>query len=405
MKALRQRFGTKARSVRTISRWSLLFFLSLGVVYLFKGWPFIFIAVVGVLVLLRTIDKIPYICPKWTWLFGPRSLWEWLDLLFVPLVLAAIGLQLSSFFTRRQSDNNVQQIRFEATERYLKMFTQSDVLAKLKRRAQDSNTDSLRYPAAAEWAREPCSVISSDQGVLLSNFTRATLSQLSALNPSANTPQPQKKIILEYLHRVGAITHNSHSISTKFFDMRSSDLYQARLPRACLDSVMFADSVATAPSRSDLRFADLSGADLRGANLARANLRYANLRGARLDGWASLAKADLRGADLRDTIVTNETITDGAIYNTKPIDILQVHKNWLSKFICFDAEAILHSERWCPDPKDYMIIPPTRFPERFYVNGKLDENLVRSSFGSQCLNSHCERMRVLNTVPTLVGRS
>jgi hypothetical protein len=185
--------------------------------------------------------------------------------------------------------------------------------------------------------------------------------------------------------------------------MRSSDLFQARLSKACLDSVMFADSAGSYHSHSDLRFADLSGADLRGANLAKANMRYANLRGARLDGWASLARADLRGADLRETIVTKETITDGAIYNTKPIDIHKVHTSWLSKFICFEAKTILHSERWCPDPKDYAVIPPTKFPARFYVNGELDEGLLRSSFGTQCLNGSCEYMRSLNRIPALAG--
>ncbi len=405
MKALRDRFRTRSRSVRTIGRWILLFVISLGAVYLFKGWPLIFIAVVAVLVLLRTIDRLPYIGSKWKWLFGEKTLWEWLQLVFVPLVLAAVGLQLSSYFTRRQSDNNIQQIRFEATERYLKMFTESDILSGVRRRPLDEKAAAKGkpYPAAAEWSREPCSPIPSEKGVLLSNFTRATLNQLSALSPSASAPQPQKKIILEYLHRIGAITHDSHSINTKFFDLQSADLYQARLPLACLDSVSFADSAGSQRSRSDLRFADLTGADLRGANLAKANLRYAKLMGARLDGWASLARADLRGADLSDAIVTQQTITDGAIYNTKEIDVHGVHRNWLTRFICFEAEAVLNSERWCPDPKDYESIPPTKFPARFYVDGRLDEDRIRRSFGTQCLNSHCEYMVSDDTVPKLAG--
>lgn len=409
MKALRERFTTRGRGVRTIGRWILLFSFSLGAVYLFKGWPLIFVAVIAVLVLLRTIDGLPYIGSKWKWLFGEKTLWEWLQLVFVPLVLAAVGLQLSSYFTRRQSDNNIQQIRFEATERYLKMFTESDILSGVRRRPIDATADPAgnAYLTGAEWTQEPCSVIPSEKGVLLSNFSRATLNQLSALSPSSGTPQPQKKIILEYLHSIGVITHDTHSINTKFFDMRSADLYQARLPRACLDSVNFADSAGSQRSRSDLRFADLRGADLRGANLAKANLRYARLMGARLDGWASLAKADLRGADLTNAIVTQETITDGAIYNTKTIDVHGVHRHWLSKFICFDAEAVLHTERWCPDPKDYKSIPPTKFPARFYVDGnvagKLDEGLIRISFGTQCLDSHCEYMKDDNSVPKFAG--
>lgn len=408
MKALRDRFATRARSLRTITRWMLLFFLSLSAVYLFKGWPLILIAIVGSLVLLRTIDRFPYIGPKWKWLFGDRHLWEWLELLFVPLVLAAVGLQLSSYFTRRQSDYNIHQLRFESTERYLKMFTESDVLAKLK----TIPVSEAQTYQPVNWDANPCSVRSSPQGALLSNFTRATLSQLSALRPSSSTPQPQKKIILEYLHRVGAITHGAHSINTKFFDMESSDLYQARLSKACLDSVMFADSAASVRSHSDLRFADLSMADLRGANLAKANLRYANLRGARLDGWASLAGADLRGADLRDTIVTPETITRKAIYNTKKIPVHDVHRNWLFKRICYELAETLHSERWCPDPKDYQVICPTKFPQEFYVdrnveyescdvNGTLDEERLKT-FGNQCLNGdRCTYMRRQNSVPTL----
>ena len=332
---------------------------------------------------------------------GEKTLWEWLQLVFVPLVLAAVGLQLSSYFTRRQSDNNIQQIRFEATERYLKMFTESDILSGVRRRPLDEKAapKGKPYPASAEWSREPCSPIPSEKGVLLSNFTRATLNQLSALSPSASTPQPQKKIILEYLHRIGAITHDSHSINTKFFDLQSADLYQARLPLACLDSVSFADSAGSQRSRSDLRFADLTGADLRGTNLAKANLRYAKLMGARLDGWASLARADLRGADLSDAIVTPQTITDGAIYNTKEIDVHGVHRNWLTRFICFEAEAVLNSERWCPDPKDYESIPPTKFPARFYVRWQTgrrpDQTFFRDPVPEQSLRVHGLRLSTL----------
>ncbi len=69
-------------------------------------------------------------------------------------------------------------------------------------------------------------------------------------------------------------------------NLTSTDLSRANLEQAHLHEAVLTQANLQEANlqRADLRRADLSGADLRKANLSRANLRGANLEGANLDG-------------------------------------------------------------------------------------------------------------------------
>lgn len=344
--------------------WLLILSFSIFMVLFSREWLRFLILPLCLILFLRVADRIPVLGPIWRWLFGSRTLWEWLTLLFIPMALAVIGLQVSAIFNAQRSDGDVEKTRFEATERYLTHLASTDLLpnsnpakAESKYAVKENQTDDA--------VKFGCG-FSQPRGRTASSLTLALVNQLTHLRKSTADKQIQKKIILEYLNTRGLINRGDNVVSLRNADMRSGDFYQARLDNSCLNSIMFADSAGSEGSASDFRFADLENANLSGTNLARANLRNANLNGAILTGWASLYKADLRGADLRGIKYDKNTNFIGAIYNTKAIKPDHDREGWIGSLLCRRHIRFIDTSRICVDSKDYQTIPATQFPDEFY---------------------------------------
>jgi uncharacterized protein YjbI with pentapeptide repeats len=363
--AWRTWFRSFPPNVQRVLEWILIFFITLALVLVTREWLRFLLIPVTLVLFLRVADRVPLIGPLWRWLFGDRSLWDWLTLLFIPLALAVIGLQISSLFNAQRNDSDVEKTRFEAVERYLTTLASPAVLPlrnpsvgipENQKNAQDGG-DAVRYGCG----------LAQPRGVTASSLTRALASSLTHLRKSIADKQVQKKIILDYLYTRGLINRGDNVLDLRHADMTSGDFYQADLKNSCLNDIMFADSAASPGSASDFRFAELQQANLSGANLARANLRNAKLQGAILTNWASLFRADLRGADLRGISFDQKTNFDGAIYNTKRIEAGHDRKGWLGFLLCGRRLRIFDTSRLCMDPRDYLDIPPTRFSDDFYT--------------------------------------
>jgi uncharacterized protein YjbI with pentapeptide repeats len=364
--AWRRRFRTLPPNVQRLVEWLLIFLVTIALVLVTREWLRFLLIPVTLILFLRVADRVPLIGPLWRWLFGDRSLWDWLTLLFIRLALAVIGLQVSSLFNAQRSDSDVEKTRFEAVERYLTTLASTEILPLTnppegKQEIQESSAndnDALKHGCG----------FAQPRAVTATSLTRALASSLTHLRKSIDDKQIQKKIILDYIYTRGLINRGSNVIDLRHADMTSGNFYQADLKNSCLNDIMFADSATSPSSASDFRFADLQQANLSGANLARANLRNANLQGAVLTNWASLYRADLRGADLRGIEYDkNTTNFDGAIYNSKLIEVDHDRKGWLGFILCGQRQRIFDVSRLCHDPRDYKNIRPTRFPDKFYT--------------------------------------
>jgi len=373
----RRFFRSLPSGCQQVLEWILILSLTIAVVLLTREWLRFLLLPLALVLFLRVADRVPVVGPIWRWLFGARNLWDWLTLLFIPLALAVIGLQISQIFNAQRSDGDVEKTRFEAVEKSLTSLASPEILPPA------TPVTSINKPEARNalesddiGAMTGCGY-SQARGVTAASLTQAIASNLTNLKKSVPDKQIQKKIILEYLYARGLINRRPNTapqqgsgtvISLRHVDLSSGNFYQARLPQACLNSIMFADSAGSEKSSSDFRFADLHGANLSGSNLARANLRNADLRNADLTGWASLYKADLRDADLRGIRIDKNTTFDGAIFNTRRIKSDHDREGWLGSLLCGRQIRIIDTSGICMDEKDYQDIPPTQFPDEFYAS-------------------------------------
>ena len=350
-------------------KWILLLLVGIGVALFVSRWAFIFWPLFCFLIFLRVAQDLPYVGPACRSMFGEKTLWDWLSLLIVPGVLTTIGFQFSSLNSAADRINAQRTMRSERYSKYLELnrdYVISDDLAGPGKETQIQTPD-------AKSRRLGCILSAqSPKAILVQNLTDATLSQISLLATKEDRYLDEKGMTLRFLYKLGLLNKERAIINPEGFDFSRGNFYQASLANSCLNSVMFADSAASKESSSDFRDADLEGANLSGANLARANFRGASLQNAVLDGWASLYKADLRGANLRGIKYDKNTMFDGAIFNTQTIKGGHDRQGWWGALLCGLRIRIIDTSAICMDAKDFRDLPPTRFPDEFYLPGRLD---------------------------------
>jgi hypothetical protein len=198
-----------------------------------------------------------------------KTLWDWMDLLVVPSVLALGGY----LFTRSENSR---------TRKIADLQRQDDLL----RAYLDGIAELLADKERPLRAPRP-------DGDLTTVARARTLTVLPRLDGE------RKRSALQFLYESGLIMKapvvgQSGSIESPqpIIDLRGADLSGADLSAPI--SLMQAHL-----STTKLNEANLGGALLLGANLAAADLMGANLRGASL-GDADLGAADMRDADMRD---------------------------------------------------------------------------------------------------------
>lgn len=259
-----------------------------------------------------------------------KPLWDWLDLLIVPVVLAIGGYLFNSSQNRAAQRAAELRAQDDALQAYLDDMT--DMLTPKKDQSSlndDPPPNSLRHLARAR--------------------TLTVLTRLDGV---------RKAHIVQFLYESGLITRGHVVVDLSEADLREanltrtnligSDLRRAVLRKACLRE----SNLGEADLREvDLREANLSGTNLgpnqayrRGANLSTADLREADLSGANLFeadlslaklGRANLRGAHLLGANLLSTDLTNaEGVTEEQLANCKSLEEAtmpngQAYVDWL----------------------------------------------------------------------------
>jgi uncharacterized protein YjbI with pentapeptide repeats len=204
----------------------------------------------------------------WTGFRG-KTVWDFLQLLIVPLMLAAIG-----FWFTAQQDQRQQQIE--------------DKRAQQAQKIEDQRAEAERE-LAAQRAQDEALQAYLDQmsGLLLERELRTskedsevrTLARARTLTVLKRLDSERNSDLLQFLHEAQLISGTDPVIT-----LNRSNLSGAQLSGLDL---------------RDYRIADLSESNLSGANLCRANLSGAFLRNANLKEtfWrnADLSDADLSG--------------------------------------------------------------------------------------------------------------
>jgi hypothetical protein len=215
----------------------------------------------------------------WTGFKG-KTLWDFLSLLIVPVMLVLIGIMFNRAETQRQND--IEDRRATA---------QAEVEAdRVQEAALQNYYDEMTQLLLEQDLRtsQPAQVIARAR----------TLAVLRGLDGS------RKGMLVRFLHEAELIQVSSSITETPVINLHGADLRNAGLQWA------------------DLRHADLSGADLREAGLSAADLSGADLSGANLSGAffsrADLSRANLRGAYLDEASLGTQEGTanlSGAFYD------------------------------------------------------------------------------------------
>jgi uncharacterized protein YjbI with pentapeptide repeats len=281
-----------------------------------------------------------------------KTLWDWLDLLIVPVVLALGGY----LFTR--SENRRTQVITEQraeTDRYIAdQGRQDDTL-----QAYLDDMSELLKDKELHDARP---------GDKLSVVARArTLPVMRGFDTG------RKRIVVQFLYEAGLIDRDRRVINLDRVDLleaglndlylKDADLSGAFFYRAYLrESTLVRANLSNALlDHADLRHTDLSGADLSGADLSEANLsaavlRSASLRGSYLAGAilhpaaldtpsdpssveaflyreyqsdADLRDADLSGADITGALVTKDQLAHCKSLKGATMPDGQKYEDWL----------------------------------------------------------------------------
>jgi uncharacterized protein YjbI with pentapeptide repeats len=256
----------------------------------------IFVVIVGCILVIALLVAIAlaYIFSVNVPGFRGKTLWDWLQLLIVPLVLAFIALVFQRANSRTEQQIALDKQREDLLQVYLDRMAELLLKEKLRSSAVDAE---------------------------VRNVARVrTITVLAQLNG--------RRIghVFTFLREAGLVSTTSND---NVVDLRGADLGTvnwshanmggAYLPEAYMPGANLSDTDLSEANLSEayLREADLSkaflcginlcGAGLSGANFSGANLTDANLSGAFLDG-ANFSGATLIGAKLSGTKVDLEQL-------------------------------------------------------------------------------------------------
>lgn len=261
----------------------------------------------------------------------PKTLWDWLQLLVIPVALAILVALFSSLQTKRDQRREDQRIAREdrIAEAQVRLDQQREDRRIDEERALNADADRQRilddYLAQLSHLLLQERLAQARLGAEVLDVARtATLTAVSRLDGA------RRGQVIRALDEAGVLFHLDSSGGPQPLNLTDADLSEAdlhgavltsvtlngaNLTRAILDhaAIPFAQLINADLRRADLsftyiRYSDLSGANLMGADLAGADLTAANVSGADLSG-ADLSGADLSGADLSRANLTGANLS------------------------------------------------------------------------------------------------
>jgi uncharacterized protein YjbI with pentapeptide repeats len=251
--------------------------------------------------------------PRWG--FRGKTVWNWLEVLIVPLVLVVIG-----FLFTMQQDARQQQIEDQHAQQAQKIENQrAEAERELAvQNAQDealqAYLDQMGTLLLERDLRSSMKDDATEDSQEARTLARArTLTVLSRLDPSRKTAVMQFLVEADLVQRdlvqgeleLHRVEGQDPIIELSGADLRGVNLAMTVLPYAVLNG---ADLRGADLRDAGLLYAVLNGADLRGADLRDAGLSIADLYGANLSD-ADLSDAFLTNADLSDADLSNANLS------------------------------------------------------------------------------------------------
>ena len=277
-------------------------------------------AIVAVAIVFAVLIVLIVVGYRFDWTgFTRKTLWDWLQLLIIPLVLAVIALLFN--LANSRTERQIAKQRYEQDQQIALGKQHEDLLqAYLDRISELLLKESLRTSPSEE-VRNVARV-----------RTITVLTQLDARRIG---------YVFTFLREAGLMstTSNDSAVSLSDADLHSVNWSQAFLRGANLSGAFLEGANLTG---ANLRRANLSRAILFKANLSGAILNEANLSGADLS-FVRLSNADLSKADLSGANLSNADLS-GAILNEANLSNADLSKADLSSAKLFGAdlsEAVL----------------------------------------------------------------
>ena len=251
-----------------------------------KTLDVVVILMLVVLVALVVVIVLGY-TNNWSWAgLRGKTLYDWLQLLIIPVVLAVGGYLFNYTTSRTEREIASDQQRGDTLQAYIDSMSALLLEKNLRNSAEE---DEVR-----------------------------TIARVRTLTVLPRLDKIRKASVVQFLYESGLIHKDK-----KIIDLKGADLMEAYVVGAIL---VGADLSAANLHRATLGFTNLSAANLSraymfGANLSRANLSAANLSGAYMFGaWlrsadldgADLGGATLGGADLSGAKVTDKQLAEAA---------------------------------------------------------------------------------------------
>ena len=256
-----------------------------------------------------------------------KALWDWLQLLIIPLVLAIIAFLFNR--TTARTEQKIAKDRYEQDRQIAAQRYENDQHIALDKQREDLlqiYLDRMSELLLKENLRS--SAVDAEVRNVARVRTITILFQLDA-----------KRIgyVFAFLRESGLMVTgpNSSIVSLKEADLRKINLSQANLFRADLRKGFLIEAnlseaylseatlIQAGLSGADLSHADLSHADLSEATLIQADLIEADLSEATLIQAdlieADLSGADLSGADLSGADLTRATVTTEQLEKAKSL--------------------------------------------------------------------------------------
>ena len=265
---------------------------------------------IGVLVLVGLIGLIfAGYWFNWDWTgfnehIGPRvpqyqptkTLWDWLQLLLIPLVLAVAALLFNRATTRTEQTIALDKQREDLLQAYLDRM--SELL--LEKKLATSPSEEASNVARVRTITLLFQLDARRIGYVFAFLREAGL--MSAYSDSSIVSLSQANLNKIDLSQANLSEANLSEANLGQANLRQANLRQANLYIANL-------------SEANLSEADFRQADLNNTNLRQADLRQANLR------QANLSEADLSEADLSEANLIRTIVTEAQLKKAKSLDL------------------------------------------------------------------------------------
>ncbi|MCB9453742.1 MAG: pentapeptide repeat-containing protein [Anaerolineaceae bacterium] len=259
---------------------------------------------------------------EWSGLQG-KNVWDWLELIIVPLVLAGGGLflqrieegrnkreeSLEKEREERQAEREKQQARDNLMDSIFQSYLDdmSDLMIRdrLQTMLDIVTADRLQKKSAANSQKgAEASSDAIDNDTLAEATAVVTVARSRTITAFKSLDVQRRNLVANFLRETGLVTGERGTLLAEIrltgMDLSRTDFYKFNFSTAVLYSTDFGGSNLFHANLSgaylfgaNLSHTDLSNADLRQASLHRANLKQAYLKNTRFDEKTALPDAEV----------------------------------------------------------------------------------------------------------------